>query len=79
MIVDMAAEHGGNCALTERGQGGGAPSALHHRLHRSAEPPGADRRATLFGDNLYNLVESLFPAEQGTSSRIWRTRCTAAR
>ena len=40
VIVDMAAEQGGNCELTVPGAGRG-PARRHHRgLHRSREPPG---------------------------------------
>ena len=39
VIVDLAAEQGGNCELTVR-RGGGAPWRHHHRLYGSGEPPG---------------------------------------
>ena len=42
VIVDLAAENGGNCALTEPGQVVRALRRAHPRLHRPAEPPGAD-------------------------------------
>ena len=42
VIVDLAAENGGNCALTEPGTGRRALRRSHPRLHRSAEPAGAD-------------------------------------
>ena len=39
VIVDMAAEQGGNCELTEPGKVGRQARRDHHRLHRPAEPP----------------------------------------
>ena len=47
VIVDLAAENGGNCALTAARPGGRAPRRHHHRLHRPAEPAGADRQPAL--------------------------------
>ena len=40
VIVDLAAEQGGNCELTEPGKVGGQARRDDHRLHRSAEPLG---------------------------------------
>ena len=40
VIVDLAAEQGGNCELTEPGQVVERPRRHDHRLHRSAEPAG---------------------------------------
>ena len=40
VIVDMAAEQGGNCELTEPGQAVVQARRHDHRLHRPGEPPG---------------------------------------
>ena len=40
VIVDMAAEQGGNCELTEPGQVVVQARRDHHRLHRPGEPAG---------------------------------------
>ena len=47
VIVDLAAEQGGNCALTEPGEVVERHGVHDHRLHRPAEPPGADRQPAL--------------------------------
>ena len=57
VIVDMAAEQGGNCELTVPGQAG-APRRHHHRLHRPGQPAGRRaRRCT--PNNLLRLTEEL--------------------
>ena len=40
VIVDMAAEQGGNCELTVPEPGRGPARRDHRRLHRSGQPPG---------------------------------------
>ena len=40
VVVDLAAEQGGNCELTEPGQAVVKHGRHHHRLHRSAQPFG---------------------------------------
>ncbi len=47
VIVDLAAENGGNCALTVPEAGGRTPRRAHHRLHRSSEPARANREPAL--------------------------------
>ena len=51
VIVDLAAEQGGNCELTEPEQVVGEARRHHHRLHRPAEPP-AKQSSTLYATNL---------------------------
>ena len=41
VIVDLAAEQGGNCELTEPGEVVGQTRRHDHRLHRPAEPHAA--------------------------------------
>ena len=45
VIVDMAAEQGGNCELTEPGKVVVQARRHHHRLHRPAQPARRGRRA----------------------------------
>ena len=52
VIVDMAAEQGGNCALTERDKVVAEVRRHDHRLHRSAEPHGAPVERALRDDGL---------------------------
>ena len=64
VIVDMAAEQGGNCPLTERDtvvQKFGVTLIGHTDL-----PSRMARQASdLYATTIYNLVESLFPAGKG--------------
>jgi len=64
VIVDMAAEQGGNCPLTER-------DAVVHKLgvtfigHTDLPSRMARQASDLYATTIYNLVESLFPAGKG--------------
>jgi NAD(P) transhydrogenase subunit alpha len=65
VIVDLAAEQGGNCALTRPGE-----IVIEHGVHivgltnlPSRMPCQA---STLFATNLYNIVEDLCPNKDGT-------------
>jgi NAD(P) transhydrogenase subunit alpha len=64
VVVDMAAEQGGNCPLTERDtvvQKFGVTLIGHTDL-----PSRMARQASdLYATTIYNLVESLFPADKG--------------
>ncbi len=64
IIVDMAAEQGGNCALTERDavvQKYGATIIGHTDLPSRMARQSSD----LYAMTIYNLVESLFPKDRG--------------
>ena len=63
VIVDMAAEQGGNCELTEPGSRGEA-RRHHRRLHRSGQPPG-QAVSTLYSNNLLRLTEELCKTKDG--------------
>ena len=70
VIVDMAAEQGGNCELTEPGEVVVDARRHDHRLHRPAEPAGDASRATLYGTNLLHLLtEELCKAKDGDDRR----------
>jgi H+-translocating NAD(P) transhydrogenase subunit alpha len=64
VIVDMAAEQGGNCELTEPGQACRQARRHHHRLHRSAQPSG-QQSSTLYANNLLRLTEELCKTKDG--------------
>jgi NAD(P) transhydrogenase subunit alpha len=65
VIVDMAAEQGGNCELTEPGQGRGEARRDHHRLHRSGLSRLAKQSSTLYATNLFRLAEELCKTKDG--------------
>lgn len=64
VIVDMAAEQGGNCPLTERDQ---VVQKFGVTLIGHTDLPShmARQSSDLYATTIYNLVESLFPAQKG--------------
>ena len=64
VIVDLAAEQGGNCDLTVPGEVSRALGRHHHRLHRPAEPY-ADAVEPALRDKLLHLMTELTPAKDG--------------
>ena len=59
VIVDMAAEQGGNCELTVPGEVVVQARRHHHRLHGPAEPPRASRRPRCTRRTCFRLIEDM--------------------
>src|SRR5471032_424294 len=77
VIVDMAAERGGNCELTEPGQ-----TVVKHGVTIVGYTDLASRLAkqssTLYGTNLFRLTEELCKTKTASSTSICKTKPSAA-
>src|SRR3954469_1159430 len=67
VIVDLAAEQGGNCELTEPGQ-----AVVKHGVtivgHQDLDSPTATQASTLYSTNLLRLAEELCKAKDGVAN-----------
>jgi NAD(P) transhydrogenase subunit alpha len=77
VIVDMAAEQGGNCELTVPGE-----AVVRHGVTIIGYTDLASRLAkqssTLYSNNLLRLTEELCKTKDGTSTSTWTTTPSAA-
>jgi NAD(P) transhydrogenase subunit alpha len=73
VIVDMAAEQGGNCELTVPGE-----AVVRHGVTIVGYTDLASQSSTLYATNLLRLTEELCKAKDGTSTSTSTTTRSAA-
>jgi NAD(P) transhydrogenase subunit alpha len=77
VIVDMAAEQGGNCELTEPGK-----VVTKHGVtiigYTDLPSRLATQASTLYATNLFRLSEDLCKVRTASSTSTWKTRSFAA-
>ena len=78
VIVDMAAEQGGNCALTERDK---VVEKFGVTIIGLTDLPSrmARQSSELYATTVFNLLEDVCRRPARASRSTWKTRSTAAR
>ena len=70
VIVDLAAEQGGNCPLTKPNEVIAVHGVTHHGLHQSARLRLAVDASSLYARNLFNFVQPLIVGKDGVLSQL---------
>ena len=78
VIVDLAAEQGGNCELTVPGRGRAAARRHDHRLHGSAEPAGRAVEPAVRARTCATCSTDMCPKKDGSSWWTSTTKSCAA-